>query len=180
MENRDAIGSCIARSLQAKRLAGSWLAAAVLACPAAAVSQLPTGERLVWRGLLGEAGVEIRSASGVVLVGMAGDSASVSVTLRASDVRRFADSLARRLARTRTRDSSWSLRLDEPGVSAGTLSLSPAGLGRDKRRQYRLFVADDVITHVQQVLDVNDVRLFARKLREAAGPAPRASQRRRR
>lgn len=179
MGKRVAMGSCIIGPLQAKSLLVAWLAVAVLVCPAAAVSQHPSGARLVWRGLLGEAGIEIRAASGVVLVGVAGDSASVSVTLRASDVRRFADSLAKRLARARARDSSWNLRLEEPGVSAGTLSLSPAGVGRDKRRRYRLFVADDVLTHVQQVLDVNDVGLLARKLREAAGPAPRASQRRR-
>lgn len=169
-------GSRCTSPMRGRELLGMCLGLTVLAAPAVAGAQPGFGERVVWRGLLGGAGIEIRAGSGVVLVGAAGDSASVSVTLRASEVRRFADSLVRRLAQAKPSASGWKLRLEEPGVSAGALSVSPAGLGPDKRRRYRLFVSDDVTTSVQQVLDATDLGLFARKLREAAGPVPRAGR----
>lgn len=125
----------------------------------------------MWRTLIGETAIELRAADGVVRVGAANDSATVSVTLRATDVRRFADDLSRRLAVRRPRDSTWTIRLEEPGVSAGALSISPGPRAPDKTRRYALFVSDEVLTAVQQQLTATEASILGRKLRQAATAA---------
>ena len=157
-----------------------WAFAAALITallPAAAAGQSDV-ERVVWRGLIGETAFDIRATPGNVKMGAAGDSAVVSLTLRAGDVRRFVDALSKRTAPGRQRDTTWTLRIEEPGVSPGALSVTPAGRGPDKKPRYRLFVADDVITAVRQGLDLREMTLLLRTLRAAAA-APRAKPARR-
>jgi hypothetical protein len=141
-----------------------------LMLPASLLAQAP---RLVWRGLIGETALEVRVSGTNVLVGAAGEAASVSAAFRGTDVRQFVDSLTRRLARARQRDTTWTLRVEEPGVSAGAMSLRPAGRDDRRRRLYSFFLADDIVAPVQQQMSLNEVNLLLRSLREAsARPAP--------
>lgn len=146
------------------------VAACLMAMPGALHAQ---GPRLVWRGLVGETALEVRVSGADVLVGAAGAAESVSAAFRASDVRRFVDSLTRRLTRARARDTTWTLRLEEPGVSAGALSLSPDGRDDSRQRLYRFFLADDIVASVRQTMTTREVTLLLRTLREASAPAPR-------
>ena len=129
--------------------------------------------RLVWRGLVGETALEVRASGSDVLVGAAGDVESVSAAFRGSDVRRFVDSLTRRLTRARARDTTWTLRIEEPGVSAGALELAPAGRDDNRQRLYRFFLADDIVSPVRQMMTTREVALLLRSLREASQPARR-------
>jgi hypothetical protein len=138
--------------------------------PAAVPAQ---GSRLVWRGLIGETALEVRASGSDVLVGAAAETESVSAAFRATDVRKFVDSLARRLTRARARDTTWALRVEEPGVSAGAMSLTPAGRDGNRQRLYRFFLADDIVAPVRQQLTTRDVTLLLRTLREASAPPPR-------
>jgi hypothetical protein len=147
-----------------------------LVCVVACLMAIPTrgdaqAPRLVWRGLIGETALEVRVSGTDVLVGAAGDVESVSAAFRASDVRRFVDTLARRLTRARARDTTWTLRVEEPGVSSGAMSITPEG--RDDRRQrlYGFFLADDIVSPVRQRLTTREVNLLLRTLREASAPA---------
>ena len=148
--------------------------------PAAARAQATDEERVVWRALVGEAALELRAGGGVVRLGAAGDSATVSVTLRATDTRRFATELQRRLASGRARDTAWTLRVEEPGVSAGALSVSASARRADRTREFALFVTDEALTSVRQVLTAPEAAMLARRLRAAAVAAtpPRATRRR--
>ncbi|MGQ0649408.1 MAG: hypothetical protein ACT4P7_17785 [Gemmatimonadaceae bacterium] len=158
----------------------AWLAVLAAVSPTFLAAQLVDDDRVVWRTLIGETAFEVRAISGSVYLGAASDEATVSVTFRATDARRFADSLTRRLSPRRSRETTWTLRLEEPGVSAGALSISPAERQPDKTRQYLLFVADDVVTAVRQTLNARETAMLARKLREAAAAAlPRPPTRRR-
>lgn len=151
--------------------------ACLAAVPAIVSAQ---GPRLVWRGLIGETALEVRVSGTDVLVGAAGDAESVSAAFRASEVRQFVDSLTRRLTRARARDTTWTLRIEEPGVSAGVMSLSPEG--RDGRqRLYRFFLADDIVSPVRQQMTTREVTLLLHTLREAAAqPARRKAPPKRR
>ncbi|MCC6319790.1 MAG: hypothetical protein IT361_19115 [Gemmatimonadaceae bacterium] len=140
------------------------------------------GGRLVWRGLFGDVAFEVRTSGTDVLLGASGDSGSASAAFRGTDVRRFVDSLTRRLTSTRARrDTTWTLRVEEPGTSAGAMSLSPAGRGADRQRVYRLFMADDVVSGVRATLTTTEVRVLLRSLREASAvpKKPPAVRRRR-
>ncbi|MBC7897451.1 MAG: hypothetical protein H7066_18680, partial [Cytophagaceae bacterium] len=146
-------------------LCGLRLLACLVAIPATVHAQAP---RLVWRGLIGETALEVRVSGTDVLVGAAGEDASVSAAFRASEVRQFVDSLARRLTRARARDTTWALRVEEPGVSAGAMSLSPAGRDDSRQRVYRFFLADDIVAPVRQQMTTREVTLLLRTLREAS------------
>lgn len=144
---------------------GLRLLACLVAVPASLSAQAP---RLVWRGLIGETALEVRVSGTDVLVGAAGEAASVSAAFRGSDVRQFVDSLTRRLTRARARDTTWTLRVEEPGVSAGAMSLSPQGRDDSRQRVYRFFLADDIVASVRQRMTTREVTLLLRTLREAS------------
>ncbi len=120
-----------------------------------------------WRSLLGATAFDLRTGAGEVRLGLAGESLQVTLVFRPADVRRFADSLLRLLPQRPRRTASWTLRVEEPGVSAGVLTLSGGGRGTSTAR-VRLFASDDVLGALRDTLTVGDTRLLARKLREAA------------
>ncbi len=141
-------------------------------------AQVPVAGFVPWRSLMGEVAIDLRVLANEVRIGFAGDTAQVTLVLRPSDLRGFADSIIRRLAATRDR-RSWSFRIEEPGVSAGAMSVSGQRDLTTRTWSYRLFAADDVLRSVTDSLGAAEVRVFARKLRQAAQAAAPPPARRR-
>lgn len=155
------------------------LAVSLSCSPLRLFSQQDQGGSLIWRGLISELAVEVRALDGTVRIGAAGESQAVTVSLRATDVRRFADSVAKRMVMGRRGDSVWSLRMEEPGQGAGALSFGRSGGDAKRRPLYRLFIADDVVGTIRQDLALGDAQLLLKQLRLAATRAgPKAEARR--
>lgn len=152
-----------------RRRAVPVLALLLLAVQPAAAQQ---EGRVVARTLFGEVALDIRVSSlGTVRVGMANDSAAVSLDFRVRDVRRFTDSLVLRLRSTGV--SGWTIRVEEPGVGAGAMSLTR---GAGKEPDFVLFGADESLAVVRQHLTKSEVSVLLRHLRSAVTPAPRAKK----
>jgi hypothetical protein len=131
--------------------------------------------RTVWRAMVGNTAVELHVVPSTVRAGFAGDSASVTLALRAGDLKRAADSIGALLRPRRTPLPGWSLRVEEPGVREGTLVLGSPAPRKGKPRVYTLFASDDPLGGVRDTLTHGELNLLVRKLREAAGvasPAP--------
>lgn len=131
----------------------------------------------VWRAMVGNTAVELHVVPSTVRAGFAGDSASVTLALRAGDLKRAADSIGVLLRSRRTPLPGWSLRVEEPGVREGTLVLGSPAPRKGKARVYTLFASDDPLGGVRDTLTHGELNLLVRKLREAArvaSPAPAA------
>lgn len=140
------------------------------------------------RSFFGDVAIILRPASdGTIGIGVAGASRTLTLTVRATDARRWADSATRLLVppprRSRrarvANDSVQRARvvLEEPGVGTGALVLSridSAGI-----RQFLLFADDAELKPVRQPLEAEEARTFVRQLRRAASPPPKPTSRRR-
>lgn len=156
------------------------------AAPGAQSQERPT---TVSRTLFGETALELRSTgSGTLLIGAAGPTKTVTLDVRATDVRRWADSAARLIpvrrtavARKRLATSDSVIRarvvLEEPGVGAGSLILSRADSAGV--RTWLLFASDAAFDGVRQPLESEEVATFIKLMRRAAlAAAPPAQGRR--
>jgi hypothetical protein len=130
-----------------------------------------SASRVIARTMLGETAIEVRAwAPGVVLVGMAAGEGELTLDLVAGDVRRFSSAVSSRLTRRRgAKPAGWSERVEEPGVGAGSMSLSLAVAAKEST--YTLFAADETLVSVRQRLSRAEVGVFARHLHAAARAA---------
>lgn len=125
--------------------------------------------------MVGSTAIELRTAPATVRAGFAGDSTSATLSLRASDVRRLADSVTVLLRPRKAPLGEWSLRVEEPGVSAGTLVISSRAPRKGVPRRYTIFASDDMLGGVRDTLQRAEMALLAKKLTDAARsavPAP--------
>lgn len=134
------------------------------------------------RSFFGDVAIVLRPASdGTIGIGVAGAARTLTLTVRATDARRWTDSATkllvpppRRARRARVpNDSVQRVRvvLEEPGVGTGALVLSridSAGV-----RQFLLFADDAELKPVRQPLETEEARTFVRQLRRAAMPPPK-------
>ncbi|MDP1858054.1 MAG: hypothetical protein Q8K82_05260 [Gemmatimonadaceae bacterium] len=143
------------------------------------------------RTLFGETALELRSTgSGTLLIGAAGPTKTVTLDVRATDVRRWADSAARlvpvrrtAVARKRLATSDSVVRarvvLEEPGVGAGSLILARADSAG--ARTWLLFASDAEFDGVRQPLESEEVATFIKLMRRAAlAAAPQSARPRKR
>jgi hypothetical protein len=138
-----------------------------------AVGQDAPTPHVIARTLMGGTAIELRAGTNLVRIALAGDLATLSLDLRASDARLFADSLSRALAVRRGRRRDWNVRVEEPGTSAGALSLTMRISGRDST--LTLFAADETLAEVRQVLTPREALVFSRQIRAAVAAAVQQS-----
>ena len=156
------------------------------------------------RALFGDLAIELRSPSvGALAIGAADERNALTLDVRASDARRWADSAARILARPRTQrrrvspraakargkgtpDESvdvvrrWRAVLEEPGVGQGSFVLvrvDSAGVS-----SWLLYAADADLTEMRQTLELSEARTLVSIVRRTAvaalpPPAPRKRKR---
>lgn len=156
------------------------------------------------RALFGDVAMELRSPTvGALAIGVADARNALTLDVRASDARRWADSAARILARPRaprrrvtpratkaksrgTPDESvdavrrWRAVLEEPGVGQGSLVLvrvDSAGVSN-----WLLYAADADLTELRQSLEAGEARTLVAIVRRMAAAAlpPTAPRRRKR
>ena len=131
------------------------------------------------RSLFGEVAVILTSEErGTLAIGIAGPIRSLSLSIRTTDARRWADSASRLLAppRAARRDApdSHIVRrsravLEEPGVGAGSLILARTDSGGAQR--FSLFADDGELNPIRQALDRDEAMIFVRLVRRAATPS---------
>jgi len=174
----DRAGRCQSAPAGWLRLSLGWRSAVVwLVAFQTPVIALGQGTRPPIRSLFGDMALEVRDeGGGTIAIGVAGAARAVTLSVRASDVRRWVDSASRLVqpARRRpARDSAQVQRarviLEEPGVGAGSFVLSrsdSAGV-----RTFLLFVDDAELEGVRQELELQEATTLVRVMRRALPPA---------
>lgn len=161
------------------------VALAALHVPGLAQAQGVAANKPV-RTLIGDIALILRTDTpGTLRIGVAGASRSLSLSVRATDARRWADSASRLLAPARrpraraarassARDTSVRQRavLEEPGVGAGTFVL--LRIDSAATRRYMLFVDDATLQGIRQPLEADEAKLLIRIVKRSATP-PRAA-----
>jgi hypothetical protein len=147
------------------------------------------GGRTISRTLLGEVAVAIRAHSDArVEVGASDSVKTVTLSFRATDVRRWADSSLKYLRRDRTptqlrRDALRRARagdsaevveqrrslIEEPGVSGGGLTMTR--VIDTSRVAFSLYFASGSFDAVRAPLDTAEARIFLSAMRRAAATA---------
>jgi len=130
----------------------------LLSAPHVASSQAatPTSSRL----LLGEAALEIRTGEpGQLQVAIADSTRVLAITVLARDAKRWADSVSlvlRRKVALRRAPREWVVLLEEPGIQAGSLSLTRRD--GESGSTWSLFLADRDFEEIRLVLSATEVR----------------------
>lgn len=143
---------------------GLTAALALVASPALGQDTLAT----VARGMYGDIAIIVQTRPNQVRLAVDDGTQNLYLSFVGSDVRRWSDSTQRFFTRARRKSDSttWSSALHEPGMRAGTASLSirigPSG------PVYTLFFADDSLLSVRGNVDKAEARTFARILRQAS------------
>lgn len=137
----------------------------------------------VIRTLIGDLALMMRlGEEGTLALGAAGARRTLTLNVRASDARRWADSAARLLApaprprRTRRAPPSDSVPvvqraraiLEEPGVGAGSFVLTRVDSAG--ARSFLLFIDDAELDALRQPMDVSEATTLVRLVRKAATP----------
>lgn len=147
-------------------------ALAVSAMPAygPSLAQAQTGGRSFLRQIYGELAVDVRSAPGNALrIGVANGRSSLTITVLARDLRRWADSASRVLAARRVAGGDttrFQAVIEGPGVSAGSMTLSRTITAKDTVVSF--FVADAEFRTVRTVVDDDEARTLVAAMRRAA------------
>lgn len=122
------------------------------------------------RQLYGDVAVEVRQAPNqAVYVGAAGGQRTVALTLLARDLRRWADSATRVLARRvprATRIGEWRATVEGPGLQAGAMTLTRKVDG--KNTIISVFIASDQFEGVRLPLTSAEARAFVGAMRRVA------------
>ena len=136
----------------------------LLTTPAYAQDTLAT----VARAMYGDLGVIVQVRPNQVRIGVDNGTDNLYLSFVGADVRRWSDSTLQFFTRRRRKSDSsvWRSSLHEPGMRAGTASLTirpdPTGA------VHTLFFADDSLKTVRGDVDGADARAFARVLRQAS------------
>lgn len=134
----------------------------------------------VVRTLMGDIALMMRrDASGTLDIGAAGAARTLTLSVRASDALRWADSASRLLVPPRARrrrpappnDSVPTVQraravLEEPGVGAGSFVLTR--LDSAGARSFHLFIDDAELSPLRQPLEVSEATTLVRLMRKAA------------
>ncbi|HMN08117.1 MAG TPA: hypothetical protein PKC83_04960 [Gemmatimonadaceae bacterium] len=141
------------------------------------------------RSLFGDVAVVLRQApDGALGIGISGAERTLTLTVRASDARRWADSAARltvalprpgrraRMANDRVQRAR--VVLEEPGLGTGSLVLSRVDSAGT--RQFLLYADDAQLKGIRQPMELDEARTLVRQVRRAATPPPKPTSRRRR
>jgi hypothetical protein len=143
---------------------GLTLAFAAVTLRADAQDTLATVARVMY----GDVAVIVQTRANQVRLAIDDGTNNLFLSFVGTDVQRWSDSTLRMLNRRRRKaDSSvWSSAMHEPGMRAGTASLSirPDSIGS----AYSLFFADDSLLTVRGRIDREDALGFARILRTAS------------
>lgn len=127
-------------------------------------------DRPLLRQLYGDLAVEVRSkGTGALLVGVADSRLSVVVTVMATDVRRWADSVTRSLAAPlprRGQSTKWDVSVTGPGAAGGSMALSRRVAPGDTALV--LLVTDASFQGVRSALSVEEARSLAGAMKRAA------------
>ncbi|HSA56472.1 MAG TPA: hypothetical protein VLE53_12265 [Gemmatimonadaceae bacterium] len=128
------------------------------------------GGRSFLRQIYGDLAVEVRSAPANALrIGAANGERSLTVTVLARDLRRWADSATRILAAravVRRDTTRFQAMVEGPGVSAGSMTLSRTLSANDT--VITLFVADAEFQSVRTVVSAEEARALVGAMRRAA------------
>ncbi|MGQ0643825.1 MAG: hypothetical protein ACT4P6_24000 [Gemmatimonadaceae bacterium] len=143
---------------------GLTLAFVALTARADAQDTLATMARVMY----GDLAVIVQTRANQVRLAIDDGTSNLFLSFVGTDVQRWSDSTLRILARKRRKadDATWSSALHEPGMRAGTASLSirPDSLGS----VYTLFFADDSLMTVRGTIAAADALGFTRILRNAS------------
>lgn len=125
---------------------------------------------MLLRQLYGNVAVEVRQAPNqAVYLGAADGHQTVALTLLARDLRRWADSatrvLARRVPRV-TRVAEWRATVEGPGLEAGAMTLTRKVDGKDT--MISVFIANSQFEGVRLPLTSAEARAFIGAMRRAA------------
>ncbi len=146
---------------------GLTVALAAMTLRAEAQDTLATVARVMY----GDVAVIVQTRPNQVRLAIDDGTSNLFLSFVGTDVQRWSDSTLRMLARRRRKadDATWSSALHEPGMRAGTASLSirPDSLGS----VYTLFFADDSLITVRGQIAAADALGFARILRTASSMA---------
>ncbi len=130
------------------------------------------------RTLFGDVALELRSErTGTLLIGAAGPTNTLTLDVRATDARRWADSASRLLSGRRNRALRAGAKsgaivvraravLEEPGVGAGSLVLARSDSAG--ARTWLLFISGADFDGVRQSLDAAEAATLIKLLRRAA------------
>lgn len=134
--------------------------------PALAQDTLAT----VARAMYGDMAVIVQTRANQVRLAIDDGTQNLYLSFVGTDVRRWSDSTQRYFTRRRRKSDQtvWSSALHEPGMRAGTASLTIRTVEAGKGQVYTLFFADDSLITVRGEVDREDAQAFARHLRQAA------------
>jgi hypothetical protein len=122
----------------------------------------------VARVMYGDLAVIVQTRANQVRLAIDDGTNNLFLSFVGTDVARWSDSTLRILARKRRRsdDATWSSALHEPGMRAGTASLSirPDSIGN----VYTLFFADDSLVTARGRVGAAEALTFTRILRNAS------------
>jgi hypothetical protein len=169
------------------RVVGRLLAIAACVLPLSSAaraqqSSAPAPSPVV-RTLMGDIALVMRlDGEGTLALGAAGARRTLSLSVRASDARRWADSAARLLVPpprprrgrgTTPKDSVPSVQraraiLEEPGVGAGSFVLTRVDSAGT--RSFLLFIDDAELDPLRQLLEPSEASTLVRLVRKAATP----------
>ncbi len=153
------------------------LLACLIATPSArslgqATSPPAQPARALWRSLIGDLLVEFRRSGtpGTLSIALADSARAATMAVRATDARRFADSLLVLSGRRALPRMAFRLSLEEPGLGSGALRVVRREVpkGEKPARPYTLFASDEPLTGVSAPITVAELKLFATRLRAAA------------
>lgn len=121
----------------------------------------------VTRAMYGDMAVIVQVRPNQVRLAIDNGTSNLFLSFVGTDVRRWSDSTQRIFTRRRRKADStvWSSAIHEPGMRAGTASLS---IRVDSTGPvHTLFFADDSLNTVRGQVEPEDARAFARVLRQA-------------
>lgn len=165
---------------------GTGLAVAMTPLFALAIASGALGAQVVSaskpvRTLIGDVAIILRTdRPGTLRIGVAGANRSLTLSVRSTDARRWADSAAKlvapapkrrgKRATASTADTSVRRRavLEEPGVGAGTFVL--LRIDSAATRRFLLFVDDARLDGIRQPLEPEEAKLLIRLVRGATPP----------
>lgn len=148
----------------------AMLMALVASASGPSLAAAQTGGRSFLRQIYGDLAVEVRSAPANSLrIGVANGQRSLTITVLARDLRRWADSATRVLsarAATRRDTTRFQAMVEGPGVSAGSMTLARTISSTDTVVSF--FLADAEFQTARTVISPEEAKVLVGAMRRAA------------